>query len=46
MQFGGMVSRSKNLSEVLKVLELTEAVHFKVIADDKLEKGGKVIVLP
>lgn len=28
--FGGNISRSKDISEVLKVLQLTNAVHFKV----------------
>lgn len=28
--FGGAVSKSKNISEVLRILELTKAVHFKV----------------
>lgn len=29
-KFGGAVSKSKNISEVLRILELTKAVHFKV----------------
>ncbi len=28
--FGGAVSKSKNISEVLRILELTKAVHFKI----------------
>lgn len=35
--FGGSVSRSKNISEILKILELTGDVHFEV-------EGRKVIV--
>lgn len=37
--FGGTVSRTKNISEVLKVLELTQAVHFKI-------EGRRVKVMP
>jgi len=37
-QFGGMISRNTNLSEVLKALELND-VHFKI-------EGKKIIVLP
>jgi len=36
--FGGSVSRSKNISEVLKVLELTGELHFKI-------EGRKVTVM-
>jgi hypothetical protein len=28
--FGGNISRSKDISEVLDVLQLTNAIHFKV----------------
>ncbi len=37
--FGGSVSRSKNISEILKLLELTGDVHFKI-------EGRRVIVMP
>jgi transmembrane sensor len=37
--FGGNVSKSKNISEVLRILELTKAVHFKV-------QGRRVTVMP
>jgi len=37
--FGGSYARNKNLQELLKGLELTEAVHFKI-------EGRKVIVMP
>lgn len=37
--FGGSVSRSKNISEILKLLELTGDVHFKV-------EGRRVTVMP
>ena len=36
--FGGNVSKSKNISEILRILELTKAVHFKV-------DGRRVIVM-
>jgi ferric-dicitrate binding protein FerR (iron transport regulator) len=39
LSFGGSVSRSKNLSEVLKVLESTGDVHFKI-------EGREVTVMP
>lgn len=37
--FGGSVSRSKNISEILKLLELTGDVHFKI-------EGRRVTVMP
>lgn len=37
--FGGSISRSKNISEILKLLELTGDVHFKI-------EGRRVIVMP
>lgn len=37
--FDGTVSRFKNVSEVLKMLELTDAIHFKV-------EEGRIIVMP
>ncbi|PTS96403.1 hypothetical protein DBR11_19185 [Pedobacter sp. HMWF019] len=37
-QFGGMISRSKKISEILKLLESTGSVHFKV-------EGKEVTVL-
>lgn len=37
--FDGSVSRFKNVSEVLKMLELTDAIHFKV-------EEGRIIVMP
>ncbi|MBE9666836.1 DUF4974 domain-containing protein [Mucilaginibacter boryungensis] len=36
---GGSVSRFKNVSEVLKMLELTGAVHFKI-------EGRRILVMP
>jgi transmembrane sensor len=37
--FTGIVSRSKNIEELLHTLELTKTVHFQI-------EGRKVIVLP
>jgi len=37
-RFGGSVSRSKNLSEVLNILEATGYVHFEI-------QGRRVIVM-
>lgn len=37
--FGGSISRSKNISEILKLLELTGDVHFKI-------EGRRIIVMP
>lgn len=39
VRFGGSVSRAMNISEILRVLELTDAVHFKV-------EGRRVTVMP
>lgn len=39
MQFTGNISRAENVSEVLRVLELTEIVHFKI-------EGKTITVLP
>lgn len=38
LQFRGVISRFKNISEVLKLLQLTDAVHFKVV-------GRRIIVM-
>lgn len=43
LYFGGMVSRSKNISAVLKIMELTGDVQFKIIPDGK---ERRVIVMP
>lgn len=39
VKFGGSISRSKNISEVLKVLEMTEGVSFRL-------EGRRVLVMP
>lgn len=39
VEFGGSISRSKNITEVLKVLEMTQGVHFKL-------EGRRVLVMP
>lgn len=38
LQFRGVISRFKNIGEVLRLLQLTDAVHFKVV-------GRRVIVM-
>lgn len=38
LQFRGEISRFKNMNEVLKLLQLTDAVHFKVV-------GRRIIVM-
>ncbi|MES2652862.1 MAG: FecR family protein [Bacteroidota bacterium] len=43
--FGGQVSRSRNISEVLEVLQLTGLVHFEISKGDANGKGRRVIVL-
>lgn len=44
--FGGRISRSRNVSEVLKILELTGSIHFKVIPGDSEGKERRIIVMP
>ncbi|MBB2147743.1 FecR family protein [Pedobacter gandavensis] len=39
IRFGGQVSRMKNLSQVLRIMELTKSVEFRV-------EGNKIIVMP
>lgn len=39
MDFDGTISRYKNVTEVLKMLELTGAIHFKI-------EEGRIIVMP
>jgi transmembrane sensor len=38
-EFGGSISRSKDIYEVLKVLESTQGVHFKI-------EGRRILVMP
>ena len=46
LNFGGMVSRSKNIGEVLKIMELTGKVKFKLIpAGNGGEKRRLVVML-
>lgn len=44
--FGGKISRSKNISEVLAILELTGSIHFEIIPGDSPGKGRRIIVMP
>lgn len=39
VQFGGSISRTKNINEVLRVLEMTQGVNFKL-------EGRRVLVMP
>lgn len=39
VEFGGSISRSKNINEILSVLETTKGVHFKI-------EGRRIIVMP
>jgi ferric-dicitrate binding protein FerR (iron transport regulator) len=43
-QFGGMISKYRNISEVLKMFESTGTIHFKIIPGDSSGKGKKVII--
>lgn len=43
--FGGMVTRFTNASKVLRMLELTNEVHFKITDGDGAGKGKKIIVM-
>ena len=39
LQFGGSISRTKNIHEVLRVLEMAKGVHFKI-------EGRRILVMP
>jgi ferric-dicitrate binding protein FerR (iron transport regulator) len=39
VEFGGSISRSKNINEILSVLETTKGVHFKI-------EGRRILVMP
>lgn len=42
--FGGMISRYKNISEVLNMFERTGTIKFKLIQGDQSGKGRKLII--
>jgi ferric-dicitrate binding protein FerR (iron transport regulator) len=44
-RFGGMVSKFKNVSEVLRMLESTGSLRFKIIQGDGNGKGNKILVI-
>lgn len=44
--FVGTISRNKNVSELLQMLELTGAVHFSIVPGDASGKGRRIIVMP
>jgi ferric-dicitrate binding protein FerR (iron transport regulator) len=43
-QFGGMISRFRNISEVLNMFESTGTIHFKIIPGDNAGKGRQIII--
>jgi len=45
-QFYGKVSRYNNIDDLLKNLELTGEIHFKVIAGSASGQGRRIIVMP
>lgn len=45
-QLWGSVSKFGNISEVLDILELTGAVHFKIISENSSGKERRIIVMP
>lgn len=44
--FGGKISRSRNVSEVLEILESTGSIHFKIIPGDSSGRERRIIVMP
>lgn len=44
--FGGVISRSKKITEVLQLLELTDAVHFKYETTENIGRGRRIVVMP
>jgi transmembrane sensor len=44
--FGGKISRSRNISEVLDILESTGSIHFEVINENSKSNERRVIVMP
>ncbi len=45
-KFLGKISRNGNVSEVLEILELTGAVHFKIDKGNSLGAGRRITVMP
>lgn len=44
-RFAAMISRTKNISEVLQMFESTGSIQFKIMPGDASGKGKKVIIL-
>lgn len=44
--FGAKISRTRNVSEVLEILESTGSIHFKIIPGDAYGKERRIIVMP
>lgn len=45
-KFFGAISRSKNITEVLHVLEATDEVHFKFETTENVGRGRRIVVMP
>ncbi len=44
--FGGKISRTRNVSEVLEILESTGSIRFKIIPGDSKGRERRIIVMP
>lgn len=44
--FGGKISRSRNISELLKILESTGSIHFEIIPKSSDSNERRIIVMP
>lgn len=44
--FSGTISRTKNVSEILKMLELTGAVNLKIETGNEKGEGRRILVMP
>ncbi|MDP2414706.1 FecR family protein [Daejeonella sp.] len=44
--FGGKISRTRNVSEVLEILESTGSIRFKIIPGDSKGRERRIVVMP
>jgi transmembrane sensor len=44
--FGAKISRTRNVSEVLEILESTGSIHFKIIPGDGQGRERRIVVMP
>jgi transmembrane sensor len=44
--FGAKISRTRNVSEVLELLESTGSIHFKIITGDAQGRERRIVVMP